>query len=78
MSAHVEYWGIPSPAEERYCTRNTDIPLDRGETAFADGSRLSVLNIEHWGEDANLLPNRLSGLVSFLTGERVWPDKLTK
>ena len=78
MSAHVEYWGIPSPAEEHYCTRKTDSLSESEEAALSGGRLVSPLNIEHWGEDANVFPNRLSGLVPFSRGEWPWPEKLTK
>ena len=67
MSPHVEYWGIPSPVEELYCTPETDPPLDDGETALAGGSQFFVQNIECSDEGADSVPRRSNGSVPFLS-----------
>ena len=72
MSPHVEYWGIPSPVEELYCTPETDSPLDDGETALAGGSQFFVQNIECSGEGADSVAGRSNRSVPFL--KREWRD----
>lgn len=73
MSPHVEYWGIPSPVEELYCTPETDSPLDDGETALARDSRFFVQNIECSEEGADCVPRRSTRSVPFL--KREWRDR---
>jgi hypothetical protein len=53
MSAHVEYWGIPSPTEELYCAQETHIPLDKCKIALAGSTRFFVQNIECCKEGAD-------------------------
>ena len=73
MSPHVEYWGIPSPVEELYCTPETDSPLDEGEAAPAGGSQFFVQNIECSEEGADSVARRSNRSVPFL--RREWRDR---
>jgi hypothetical protein len=78
MSPHVEYWGIPSPTEELYCTQETNSPLDDGETALAGGSRFFVQNIECCKEGADSILKRSNGSIPFSKREWQRPDKFLK
>jgi hypothetical protein len=74
MSPHAEYWGIPSPVEELYCTPETNSPLDDGWTALTGGSRFSVQTIECCEEGAGSVPRRSNRYVPSL--KREWCDRL--
>jgi hypothetical protein len=56
MSPHVEYWGIPSPTEELYCTSEIDFPVNNGETVLAGGSQSFDLDIDCCEEDEDFIP----------------------
>jgi hypothetical protein len=78
MSPHVEYWGIPSPAEELYCAPETNSPLDDGETALTGGSRFSVQTIESCEGGAGSVPKLSNRSVQFSKQEWQRPNKFMK
>ena len=78
MSPHVEYWGIPSPAEELYSAPETNSPLDDGETALTGGSRFSVQTIECCKEGAGSVAKRSNRSVQFSKQEWQQPNKFMK
>jgi hypothetical protein len=56
MSPHIEYWGIPSPAEELYAFPLAGDGTGNGETMRISSARMFVLNMECEEEDADFIP----------------------
>jgi len=56
MSPHIEYRGIPSPAEESFAFPLTGEGGGIGEGMVMGNGRMFVLNIECDEEDADFIP----------------------
>ncbi|HTY57316.1 MAG TPA: hypothetical protein VMF59_00805 [Bacteroidota bacterium] len=56
MSPHIEYWGIPSPAEELFTFSLAGDGTGNGESMLIGGRRMFVLNIECDEEEADFIP----------------------
>jgi hypothetical protein len=56
MSPHIEYWGIPSPAEELYTFPLAGDGTGHGGSMLIGSRRMFVLNVEGDEEDADFIP----------------------
>ena len=54
MSPHIQYWGIPSPAEELFTFSFAG--NGTGESMLSSGSRMFVLSVEYDDEEADFIP----------------------